>query len=153
MPHVTIEHMIMLPLLILQIFLFPLTVSWLMDIWVNSRRTLELQDAASHLASVIQQAYAIMKHATIKSGTAVFSTGLPPYIENHSYIGTATLKSNGILKITLKLKDVGITKEASVILGANVTWRESTFISNSANAYVVAEKFPNNTICLFFGGD
>ncbi|MEM2280902.1 MAG: hypothetical protein QXZ68_02800, partial [Candidatus Bathyarchaeia archaeon] len=60
MAHITIEYVIMLPILIMQILLFPLTASWLMNIWVDSRRTLALQEVASHLGSVIQQVYFIL---------------------------------------------------------------------------------------------
>ncbi|HJW97500.1 MAG TPA: hypothetical protein VJ529_00095, partial [Candidatus Bathyarchaeia archaeon] len=63
MVHVTIEYMIMVPVLVLQIFLFPLTANWLMTTWVDSRRNLALQDVASHLSSTIQQLYLSLNHA------------------------------------------------------------------------------------------
>ncbi len=159
MTHVTIEHMIMIPLLIMQIFLFPLTASWLMNIWVDSRRTLALQDAASHLGSAIQQLYFSLNHETISAGTATYLPGLPPFIENLRYIGNATLQtvldpmlnSSKVLELMLTLATTGTKVTTSVILGPNVLWRESTFMSNSTNACVSAEKFPNGTICLRFG--
>ena len=159
MTHITIEYMIMLPILIMQIFLFPLTATWLMNIWVDSRRTLALQEATSHLGSTIQQLYFSLNHETISAGTATYSPGLPPFIENNHYIGNATLRtvldptlnSSKVLELTLKLARTQITTTTSVILGPNVLWRESTFISNSTNACVSAEKLPNGTICLYFG--
>jgi len=160
MTHITIEYMIMIPILIMQIFLFPLTASWLMNIWVDSRRTLALQEATSHLGSTIQQLYFSLNHETISAGTATYSPGLPPFIENHYYIGNATLRtvldptlnSSKVLELTLKLAKTGITVTTSVILGPNILWQESTFVSNSTHACVSAEKFPNGTICLYFGG-
>ena len=160
MVQITIEYMIMIPILVMQIFLFPVTASWLMNIWVDSRRTLTLQDATSHLGSVIQQLYFSLNHETISAGTATHSPGLPPFIENHHYHGEATLKttsypssnSSKALEITLELATTGTTVTTSVILGPNVLWRDSTFVSNSTNACVRAEKFPNGTICLYFGG-
>ncbi|MEM3700793.1 MAG: hypothetical protein QXL57_08040 [Candidatus Bathyarchaeia archaeon] len=160
MPHVTIEYVIMVPVLILQIFLFPLTASWLMNIWIDSRRTLALQEAASHLGSSIQQVYFALNHDSISAGTITQKADVPPFIENYPYVGNATLKtvldpalnSSKVLEITLKLRTVGITVKTSVILGQNVTWRESLFISNSTNACIKAEKFVNGTICLSFGG-
>ncbi len=82
----------MIPLLILQIFLFPFTASWLMNTWVNSRRNLALQDVASHLSSTIQQLYFSLNHATMQAGTATYSPGLPPFIENLFYTATAQLR-------------------------------------------------------------
>ncbi|MDI6690908.1 MAG: hypothetical protein QME50_03445 [Candidatus Bathyarchaeota archaeon] len=160
MPHVTIEYVIMVPVLILQIFLFPLTASWLMNIWVDSRRTLALQEAASHLGSSLQQVYFVLNHDSISTGTVTQKANVPPFIEDYPYIGNATLKtvldpalnSSKVLKITLKLITVGTTVKTSVILGQNVLWQESTFVSNSTNACIRAEKFPNGTICLSFGG-
>ena len=160
MTHITIEYMIMIPILIMQIFLFPLTASWLMNIWVDSRRSLALKEVASHLGSTIQQLYFAMNHETISAGTATYSPGLPPFIENNHYIGNATLRtvldptlnSSKVLELTLKLARTQTTTTTSVILGPNVLWRESTFVSNSTHACVSAEKFPNGTICLYFGG-
>jgi hypothetical protein len=159
MPHVTIEYMIMIPVLILQIFLFPLSANWLMNIWVNSRRTLALQDAASHLGSTIQQLYFSLNHETIRTGTATCSPGLPPFIENYYYVGTATLKtvlgptsnSSKILELTLKLMTAKTTVTTSVILGLNVVWKDSTFTSNSTHACITAQKNSTGVILMHFG--
>jgi hypothetical protein len=159
MTHITIEYMIMIPVMILQIFLFPLTANWLMNVWVDSRRTLALQDAASHLGSIIQQLYFSLNHETISAGTATYLPGLPPFIENYNYIGNATLRkvsgsanSSKVLSITLTLAKTKIIVTTLVILGSNVLWRSSVFVSNSTNAVVSAEKLPDGTIRLYFGG-
>ncbi len=159
MVHVTIEYMIMIPILIMQIFLFPLTASWLMNVWVDSRRTLAIQDAASHLGSTIQQLYFALNHGTISSGKATYSTGLPPYIEDYPYFANATLRaalgpplnSSQILEITLTLITTKMTATSSAVLGLNVLWQPSTYKSNSTHACVTAEKFANGTISMYFG--
>ena len=158
MPHVTIEYVIMVPVLIMQIFLFPLTASWLMNIWVDSRRTLALQEAASHLGSTIQQIFFSLNHTTILSGTVTQKANVPTFIENYPYTGTATLRSisglgsSKVLDITLRLVTVGTTVTSSAILGSNVFWQESTFVSNSINTCIRAEKMMDGTIYLSFGG-
>lgn len=160
MPHITIEYVIMVPVLILQIFLFPLTTSWLMNVWVDSRRTLALQEAASHLGSTIQQVYFSLNHETMSAGSVTHKPDVPPYIENYPYTGNATLRtvldpalnSSKILELTFKLQTVGTTVTTSVILGQNVMWKESTFMSNSVNASIIAEKNATGTIILSFGG-
>ena len=160
MPYVTIEYVIMLPILILQIILFPLAAGWLMNVWVDSRRTLALQEAASNLGSTIQQIYSASNHATIPVGTTVTQkTNVPAFIEDYSYTGDATLKtvstslnSSKVLKITLRLKTVGTSVTTSVILGQNVQWLASTFKSNSTNAGILAQKVANGTISLSFTG-
>jgi hypothetical protein len=131
-----------------------------MNIWVDSRRTLALQEAASHIGSSIQQVYSALNHTSISAGIVTQKVDVPPFIENYQYTGNATLKSvldpelqsNKVLEVTLRLETVGTTAKASVILGSNVMWKESTFVSSSANAGIVAEKFANGTIRLSFGG-
>jgi len=156
--HITIEYMIMIPVMILQIFLFPLTASWLMNIWVDSRRTLALQEVASHLGSTIQQLYFSLNHETISAGTATYSPGLPPFIENYNYVGNATLRavsgsadSSKVLSITLTLAKTKIIVTTLVVLGSNVQWQDSSFVSNSTHACVSAMKNATGTITLYFG--
>ncbi|MEM2280903.1 MAG: hypothetical protein QXZ68_02805, partial [Candidatus Bathyarchaeia archaeon] len=57
-----------------------------------------------------------------------------------------------VLTITLQLKGTRTTATTTVLLGQNVVWRESTYISNSPNACIIAQKFLNKTILLAFGG-
>jgi hypothetical protein len=147
----------MIPLLILQIFLFPLTASWLMNTWVNSRRNLALQDVASHLSSTIQQLYFSLNHATMQAGTATYSPGLPPFIENLFYKATAQLRptaavpnSSNILDIAVILVGTSNAVTATVTLGPNANWQNSVFMSNSTQAAVTAQKFSNGTVALWF---
>jgi hypothetical protein len=151
--------MIMIPVLILQIFLFPLATNVLMNVWVDSRKTLALQEAASHLGSAVQQLYFSLNHPTIPVNTVLkYSPGLPPFIENYYYEGNATLKavlepglnSSQVLEITLRLATTRTTATSSVILGSDVSWEDSTFVSNSTDACVSAVKL-DQTITLRFG--
>lgn len=153
--------MIMIPVLILQIFLFPVAVGYLMNVWVDSRRTLALQGAADYLGSALQQLYLSMNHLTTPANTmARDSLGLPEFIEDHYYEGNATLRmvlepslnSSKVLDIKLTLASVGTTATTSIVLGSNTIWQESTFMSNSPGACITAFKFPNRTISLRFGG-
>jgi hypothetical protein len=150
----------MIPILVLQIFLFPVVASYLMNVWVDSRRTLVLQDAASNMGSAIQQMYFALNHPTIPAGTTSDQFGLPPYIEGYYYAANATLQSSGsvanssqVLEITVRLVTTKYQVTASVLLGSNAQWDlPTTFVSNSTNANAYAEKFQNGTIKLGFGG-
>jgi hypothetical protein len=151
--------MIMIPILILQIFLFPLTAGWIMNTWVDSRQTLALQETASHLGSSIQQVYSALNHGSISAGTVTNRLEVPPFIEGHAYKGNATLRasetspnSSQILDITLKFMGGNIQTATSVTLGQNVAWQNSTFMSNSTYASIIAEKTSEGTILLSFGG-
>jgi hypothetical protein len=161
LPQITIEYMIMIPILILQIFLFPLTAGWIMNTWVESRQTLALQEAASHLGSSVHQVYSALNHESISAGTVTNRLEVPPFIEGYAYTGNATLRaldpaaanSSQVLDIMLRFRGSNIEASTSVTLGWNVAWdQDSTFMSNSTYASLIAEKMSNGTILLSFGG-
>ena len=159
MVQITIEYMIMIPILIMQIFLFPLTAGWIMTTWVDSRQTLALQETASHLGSSVHQMYSALNHESISAGTVTNRLEVPPFIEGYAYKGNATLRaldpapnSSQVLDITLRFMGGHIEATTSVTLGQNVAWQNSTFMSNSTDASLIAAKLPNGTILLSFGG-
>jgi hypothetical protein len=156
---ITIEYMIMIPILIMQIFLFPLTAGWIMNTWVDSRQTLALKEAASHLGSSVHQVYSALNHESISAGTVTNRLEVPPFIEGYAYTGNASLRasapnSSQVLDITLRFMGGHIEATTSVTLGQNVAWPDpdSTFMSNSTDASLIAEKMSNGTILLSFGG-
>ena len=158
MAHVTIEYLIMVPILIVQILIFPFAATILMNGCVESRRTIEIQEAANHLSSSIQQLYSSVNHDTITSGTVSYKLGLPPYIDDYYYTGNATLRfvspdPNGsrILEITLKFVGVDISTSVTATFGGNMQWQNSSFQSNSLSASIIAEKQSNGEILMYFG--
>jgi len=159
LPQIAVEYMIMIPILILQIFLFPFTAGLIMNGWVDSRRTLALHEIGSHMGSSIQQLYSSLNHETITAGVVTNKLDTPPFIEGYPYEGTATLRttldpalnSSRVLDITLTLMGTRIEATASVTLGLNVQWVNSTFQSNSTTAGITAQKQLNGTIQLSFG--
>lgn len=93
-------------------------------------------------------------------GKASYYPGLPPLIEDIIYKGTATLQTlsgpelNAVKALELTVTLMGTTNSVTttVILGPDVNWHPSVFLSNSTNAYITAEKFVNGTISLQFNG-
>jgi hypothetical protein len=161
MPHVAIEHVIMIPILLLQVFIFPVVANHLMNTWIVSRRTLMLQDIASSMGSSIQQMYFAINHnTTIPSGTTTNQFGLPGYIDGYSYTANATLNPSQsmsnptqLLNITVRLTTTTIVVASQVLLGSEAKWNSTTiFQSNSTTAGAYAIKYGNGTISLGFGG-
>ena len=156
MPQVAIEYVILVPILIVQIFLFPIAAASIMNIWIDSRRTLALEETASHLGSSIQQLYFSLNHTSITAGDVTNKLQIPPFIEGYSYSGNGTLRTASdnsikILDLSLKYRGLDISTATSVQLGENVAWLDSMFVSNSTSASVIAQKFSNGTIQLSFG--
>jgi hypothetical protein len=156
MAHITIEYVILIPILILQIFLLPYFASAFMNYWSTSSQTLALQDANNHIRSSIQQLYFFLNNPSVSTGTVTNNIGTAHYIGNHAYVGNATLisvsgsGSGKVLELTLKLNGTAISTTSPIILGQNVQWSSSTFSSNSNSAYINAYKDSNNVIWLSF---
>ena len=157
--HVTVEYMILIPVLILQIFLFPMLVGAEMGQWTGDRQSLELQQQASYIGSSIEQIYQSLNHTSILSCTLTNNLDCPPTIEGHNYFGNASLQKvsdsgsgySQVFSITLSLSGTDISTSTSVTLGQNVVWINSTFASNPPTSCIIAQKLPNQTIQLSLG--
>jgi hypothetical protein len=134
--HITIEYMIMVPVLIMQIFLFPFAATVVMNTWTDQHRSLELQEIAGHLSSSIQQLYFTVNRASDGSSSLTATLDTPQTIDNHYYNITLQDISNPsssakLMSITLSL--IGAQGESSSIctLGSNAAWQDgATFRSN-----------------------
>ena len=156
MTSVAIEYVILIPLLFTQVIVFPFVASTMTSSWQNSQRDIELQDAADHLASTIQQLYLTINRDEILAGTVTQASTLPVTVSSYPYNATGSLStppdgSAKILTVTLTLDDVGNTATASAVLGTNVQWIDSTLRSNSADASINVEK-EDGTLTFSFGG-
>jgi hypothetical protein len=156
MAHITIQYMILIPLLILQIFLLPYVASIMMGYWSTSSEAIALQDATSNISSSIQQLYFFLSDTLVSPGTITSNLNVPEYIGNYAYVGNATLvsvsgsNSGKLLQITLTLMGSKISTASTVATGQNVQWINSTFMSNSTNPCINGYKDSNNTIWLSF---
>ena len=154
MPHISMESAIMAPILIVQVILIPVAASWMMASWVDQRRETALQDVASHMGSTIQQLYFALNHEGISAGTTIQTANVPPFIESIPYVVTASdrkVENSTIIDIYLTLVRVGVSTSASVTLGPNASWQESTFVSNSTQARIEVQKLANDTLIFTFG--
>jgi hypothetical protein len=137
------EYAIMLPVLIMQVILLPLSTGWIMTNWTNSRMQVELQDAANNIGSTIEQMYLSLNRDDVMPGTITKSFNVPTTIESHIYSATGALKtanSTKILNLYFTLQGTVTKANTSVTLGPNVAWQSSTFKSNSTNACVKVQK-------------
>ena len=75
MAHITIEYMILIPVLILQIFLLPYATGIFMSYWTTSSETLALNDASIHISSSIEQLYFFLNNPSVSSGTVTNNLG------------------------------------------------------------------------------
>ena len=158
MVSVTIEYVIMIPLLLTQVIVFPYVASTMTSNWQNSQRNIELQDAADHLASTIQQLYLTINSEEVLTSYVTQASTLPITVASYPYTSTASLNNppdpnaTKIIKVTLTMDEVGNTVSADAVLGPNVQWIESTFRSTSPDASINVQKFSNGSLAFSFGG-
>jgi hypothetical protein len=156
--HITIEYMIMIPVLIMQIFLFPIVASVIMNTWQDSTTTIQLQTTSGHMGSSIQQLYYTMNHGSISDGSMKITLDVPPTINGRAY--TTTLShvthldtSYQIMNVTLKIIGTKVQTSTLVTLGQNVDWHENlAFNSTSHNLSLIATKTANS-ILISYGGN
>jgi len=153
---VTIEYVILIPLLFTQVIVFPFVASTIASNWQDSQRDVELQDAANHLASTIQQLYLTINRDEILECTVTQASPVPVTVCSYPYNATASLSPAGgsarVLNVTLIMDEVGNTVSASAVLGTNVNdWTDSTLRSTSANACITVTK-EDGTLTFSFGG-
>lgn len=150
----SLEYVIMVPILIVQVILIPVATGWIMDVWGSRRRENELRDVASHMGTIIQQLYFSLNREEIVMGTTTQIPEVPSSIEFLPYNITASsqkFENSTIIDLNLALTGTDITVMTRATLGPNVLWQESTFLSSSANACVLVEKFSNGTLRFSFG--
>ena len=151
------EYAIMLPILILQVLLLPLSTSWIMTLWVDSRMHLELQDVANHMSSTLQQLYFSFNSEDTLPGTMSHKPEVPAFIESYPYYAIGMLRATSqanfskILDIHLALQGKDISANSSTTFGPNVKWQTSIFRSNSSTSLIRVQKFPNGTFLFSFG--
>jgi hypothetical protein len=148
------EYVILLPMLILQVIILPLSTGWIMSVWTDSRMHNELQDAANHVGSTIQQLYLSLNREDVLPSTITQTTKVPSTIESYPYYATGALRTasaSKILDLHFTLQGTKITADSSVTLGPNVSWQSSTFMSNSSNACIKVWKQISGAFVFSFG--
>ena len=154
MPHATMEYAIMVPILLVQVILMPMAAGWMVEIWVKRRRETALQDVASHIGSTIQQLYFSLNREEIAASITTQASNVPPFIETIPYTITGSdrkVENSTIIDFHLALAGTASTATTRVTLGPNVSWNDSTFVSNSTNACIKVEKASNGTLSFSFG--
>jgi hypothetical protein len=156
---ITIEYLIMVPVMILQIFLFPYVAVTLMDNWTAQRQTVELQDIASQIGSTVQQMYYIINHASVSGGSASMNVALniPGTVDGIAYTvtlahATGVDSSVQVMNVTLHMSKGSASTSTIVTLGDNINWQNSIAFSSISRNLTVAATKTANVITLTVGG-
>ncbi|MCW4021549.1 MAG: hypothetical protein ACOWW1_01435 [archaeon] len=159
MVNITIEYVIMIPLLFSTVIVFPLVANRITTETQEAQLRIELQDVADHMASTIQQLYLSVNSEEILTGTVTQESPVPVTVAFYPYTVEGSLYDPGdgsakVFTAFLTLDDVGNTVTASAVLGTNVQWVDSSFRSTSVDASIMVQKLDDadHTIVFSFGG-
>jgi hypothetical protein len=151
--------MILVPVLIMQIFLFPFAAAMIMDTWTTQSRGMELQELTGHLGSQLLQLYYSINHASISSGSLTLKLETPTHIDGYPYTITMINATNPnltdspkILKLTLNL--IGADAEASTLitLGENAAWNNNAEYHSNLVGLMNATKISDSIWLTFEDG-
>jgi len=145
----------MLPIMLLQIFLFPYVATVITDNWTTEHRTLELQDIAGHIGSSIQQLYLSINRIDTPC-TMKLDLDIPTSIDGYAYtvtLGHATQvdSSYKVMNVTLQYISTKGSCSTLVTLGDDVEWNIDSFNSTQTNLTLIATETGGN-IQLTLGG-
>jgi VCBS repeat-containing protein len=150
--------MIMIPVLIMQIFLFPYTAAVIMGTYEDTLVSMELQSTVGHISSSIQQLYYTINHGSFSYGSMQINLDVPQLIQGRSYTTTlshvtSTDTSSQLMNVTLKI--VGGTEMASslVTLGTNADWQENLAFNSAAPSLSLAANKTANSVWISIGGN
>ena len=157
MVSVTIEYVILIPLLFTTVIVFPLVANRMTTDYQQTQLGIELQDVADHMASTIQQLYLTVNGQEILTGTITKASPVPVTVGAYPYTVEGSLNDPGdgsakVFTAILTLDELGNTVTASAVLGTNVLWADSTLRSTSMDASIVVQKYSNGTLGFSFGG-
>ena len=159
MVSVTIEYVILIPLLFTTVIVFQLVADRITSENQESQLTIELQNVANHMASTIQQLYLTINGEEILTGTVTQASPVPVTVGSYPYTVEGSLYDPGdgsakVFHTILTLDDIDITVYASAVLGPNVQWSDSTLRSTYVDASINVQKLDDteHTIIFSFGG-
>jgi hypothetical protein len=157
MAHITIEYVILVPLLFAQIIVFPLAANMMASSWTDAQRDVLLQNIADNLASTIQQCYLVANREEILNGTFTQALNIPQLVTSRLYTATGSLSSpstpnsSRVLTITVTLENDLGTVNANTILGSTTLWVEDSVLNSVfPDPFLKVQKYTNGTVVLSF---
>ena len=157
MGNVAVEAVILAPLLVVQIILFPFVANTMASNWANATRDVTLKELASQMANTIQQLYLSLNRPEVSAGNITQASTFPKEISGHPYDAIGLLKGSSqlgfgkVFFLNVTLQKLGNTVMVQTPLGPNVLWNEKSFFeSSSPNASIRVQKFVNGTLLFSF---
>jgi hypothetical protein len=156
MANVVMEHVILIPIMVIVILLFSTVANIVASNYIDQQNFLIAQEAVNQFASTIQQINYFLSQNDIMPSTVIKTNPLSETIISHPYKITCALEgpvgveSGRNLKIILSIQGTNIVVNKTVVLTQNTIWKDSEISSPSSETKIMAQKLTNGSILLSF---
>ena len=150
MSNIVVEHLMLLPLMIVVVILFSAAANSVAATYINQQLGVIAESALNQLTSTIQQLYYSLNQETIVPCNVTVTKPLPEKIDTYTYDVSATVKAGNELTLSLFVPNINIQVNKTINLSPNAQWSNSQFYSISPTAAIKVQKLGNGTLLFRF---
>jgi hypothetical protein len=145
-----VEHVMLLPLMIMVVVLFPIAANSIVVNYTNQQQLVIAQSAMNQMVSTIQQLYYSLNQENILPCNVTVTNLLPQKIGTYTYNVTATTNPGNKLTLSLYMSSLNMRVEKTITLGPNALWENSQFRSILPTSAIRVQKIMNGMLKFSF---
>ena len=150
MSDVVIENIMLLPLLIMTLILFPIAANSVVVTYISQQNEIVAQSAMNQIVSTVQQLYYSLNREDIMACNITMAKPFPQKIGSYEYYVDAKMNPNS-LTLSLSMPGMNFALNKTISLSSNALWIDSQLRSTSPSAAINAQKLSNGTLVFNFG--
>jgi hypothetical protein len=150
MSDTVVEHVMLLPLMMMVLVLFPMAANSVVINYINQQHEVIAQAAMNQIVSTVQQLYYSLNQENIMPCNVTMTNLLPQKIDAYIYDVSATTNPDNKLTLSLYMSSLNIYVNKTITLNPNTLWNNSQFHSILPTAAIKVEKMMNGTLLFSF---
>lgn len=150
MSHVVVEHIILIPLMIVLVVIFPVSANYVAVSYANQQREVMADGAMNQVTSTLQQLSYSLSQTEIQPCNITMTEPLPRMIDSYTYNLSASMSLPQQVTLQLTLPGLNFQTNKTMTLTSNIQWLNSEYCSRLPDARLLIEKLSNGTIIFSF---
>lgn len=150
MSDTVVEHIMLLPLMMMALVLFPIAANSVVINYINQQHVIIAQSAMDQIVSTVQQLYYSLNQENIMPCNVTMTKLLPQKIGSYIYDVSATTNPDNELTLSLYMSSLNIHVDKTITLNPNTLWNNSQFHSILPTAAITVEKKMNGMLLFSF---
>ncbi|MCJ7635159.1 hypothetical protein MUP77_22550 [Candidatus Bathyarchaeota archaeon] len=150
MSDTVVEHVMLLPLMMIALVLFPVAANSVVINYVNQQHLVIAQSAMNQIVSTVQQLSYSLSQENIMPCNVTMTKLLPQKIDAYTYDVSATTNPSNELTLSLYMSSLNIHVDKTITLSPTTLWSNSQFHSILPTAAIKVEKMMNGTLLFSF---